>query len=230
MTGLSHQPCATAAAAAATALDPEAEVSPAPRSHTETRRVCVSSTSTSWTFVRSGKRWMALEERPEPEEIAAVVLEPDHGVRVADGDRCHLERLAVDVEGLGPADLDRPELLLDEPVGADLRAHRARADVHLHVRLRRCAGRARRRRSACRCPTSPRGSRRGSRSAPSARRPSPRAPRGLRRSRLRRRQRAACSGVSGAACVSLLDEQVGVPERVPFAESHRRPLPRGDPR
>src|SRR4051794_5092141 len=56
VTGLVHQPLATAAAAAATELVPEDCVSPAPRSHTPTRSACGPSTATSWTFVRSGKR------------------------------------------------------------------------------------------------------------------------------------------------------------------------------
>src|SRR5947208_6804535 len=56
VTGLSHQPLATAAALAATALVPEESVSPAPRSQTPTVMSFLPSTCTSCTFVRSGKR------------------------------------------------------------------------------------------------------------------------------------------------------------------------------
>ena len=57
MTGLSHQPRATATAATATDDDPDAVVSPAPRSHTRRSDLVASRRgATSWTFVRSGKR------------------------------------------------------------------------------------------------------------------------------------------------------------------------------
>src|SRR5438105_1197645 len=56
VTGLSHQPRATATAAAATELVPDESVSPAPRSQTPTVSSCGPSTRTSWTLMRSGKR------------------------------------------------------------------------------------------------------------------------------------------------------------------------------
>ncbi len=90
MTGLSHQPFATAAAAAATELEPDAVVSPAPRSQIPMRSSCGPTTRTNWTLVRSGKRsWFstsgpssAISASAKSRRITACGFPTETGVKV----------------------------------------------------------------------------------------------------------------------------------------------------
>ena len=61
--------------------------------------------------------FVVLDERAQAQEIGAVGLLPDHGMWVADRDRCELHLGAVDSERLDRPDLDLAHLGLDrEPV------------------------------------------------------------------------------------------------------------------
>ena len=65
---------------------------------------------------------VVLDQRAEPQQLGAVGMPPDDGVRVADRDRRQLDLLAVDVDRLGLADLDGTHLLLDLALAAHRRA------------------------------------------------------------------------------------------------------------
>ena len=92
MTGLSHQPRSTATAAAATDDEPDALVSPAPRSQTSTRQVVPPVDANELDVRALGEPGVRLDERAEAEQVVARrIVEPDHGVRVADRDRCQLD-------------------------------------------------------------------------------------------------------------------------------------------
>ena len=69
---------------------------------------------------------MALEQRPDPFDLGGVAF--DDRVRVSDRDRHELDPL----EPLGRADLDRPQLLLDQ-FAADPRVGHPLADADSHL-------------------------------------------------------------------------------------------------
>ena len=101
MTGLSHQPRATATAAAATDDDPDALVSPAPRSHTSTRQV-VSPVDAHELDVRplagtaDASRAAA---RAGAGRSRVGVVEPDDRVRVADRRASSARRPSTSISG-----------------------------------------------------------------------------------------------------------------------------------
>ena len=139
VTGLSHQPFATAAAAAATALEPEALVSPAPRSQTSTVSSFGPSTRTSWTFVRSGKRSFVSISGPSRSSSSRLGVAPHDRVRVADRHRGQLDPLAVELDRLGLPHLDLPDAHRDRPVVADAAGYARPATAIVTWRRRRRA-------------------------------------------------------------------------------------------
>ena len=164
VTGLSHQPFATAAALAATALVPEALVSPAPRSQTPTVSSCSPSTRTSWTFVRSRKRSWCSTSGPSrsssPRSGSRRTTACGLPTETAVSSTCSLPTSIVSVS---------PTSTLADPlstspssriVGRPQRA--ADDDPHLVAPPRRAQ--PARRDAACRCRTTRRPSRPGSRS------------------------------------------------------------------
>lgn len=53
---------------------------------------------------------MALEQRPEPQQLLAVGVTPDDGVRIAHGDAGELDPLIAELDRLRLVHLDRPDL------------------------------------------------------------------------------------------------------------------------
>ena len=134
VTGLSHQPCATAAAAAATALEPDDDVSPAPRSQTDTRRVCGPSTSTSWTLVRSGKRGWRSRSGPRRRRSSAIVRSRTTACGFPTETGVTSSRSPATSSVSGAPTSTSPSSCSTSPSSRMCARHRARADVHLHVR------------------------------------------------------------------------------------------------
>src|SRR5206468_130871 len=77
--------------------------------------------------------WVPFDERAEAQKVRALGLAANHRVRVADGDRRQLELLAVDVESLARADLDRADVHADARRVEHRRAHLARTDAQAHL-------------------------------------------------------------------------------------------------
>src|SRR4051812_11640582 len=73
---------------------------------------------------------VVLDERPEPQQVAAVRLPADDGVRIADRDRRELDRLAVNVDRLPLSHLDLADVHLDLVATAHAPADLARADAN----------------------------------------------------------------------------------------------------
>ena len=163
-TGLSHQPRVTAAAPTATADDPEALVSPAPRSHTSTR-ITLPRVEARQLHVRPpGEPRVHLERRADSKEVVPREHVATHDrMRVADVDRNERHRSPAQVERLVLPHRRLSDLLPDEPPGnGGTDAPDPPSPPRLPRGLRR--GGATPPRSGFRFPTSPRSSRRGSRS------------------------------------------------------------------
>ena len=93
VTGLSHQPPATAAAATATADEPDAGVSPAPRSQTSARISCAALRMRELDVRALREPRMGLDRGAEPEQdLARRLLAAHDGMRVADRDRSSARR------------------------------------------------------------------------------------------------------------------------------------------
>ena len=133
VTGLSHQPFATAAAAAATALEPDALVSPAPRSQTSTVSSFGPSTRRAGRSSARGTL-VALDLRAEPEQIVATRGEPDDRVRVAHRHRGQLDPLTAELDRLGLPHFDVADAHRDGAVVADRRGIGAAGDADRHLR------------------------------------------------------------------------------------------------
>ena len=140
VTGLSHQPFATAAAAAATALEPEALVSPAPRSQTSTDSWFGPSTRTSWTFVRSGKRSWCSISGPSRSRSSRLASSRTTACGFPTRDRGELDLLLAELDCLGLPHLDLTDPHRDRAIVADRGRVGAAGDADRHLwRRRPCA-------------------------------------------------------------------------------------------
>ena len=124
-----HQPCVTAAAAAAAALDPDASVSPCPALPDDDAEVARRVGPHELDVRALREALVALDKWAEPQQLIALRLAPEDGVRVADRDRRELEALAADLDRLGRADLGEPEIDLDL-VSADTGGDEPLAQAH----------------------------------------------------------------------------------------------------
>src|SRR5262245_14802273 len=121
VTGLVHQPFATAAAAAAIALEPGARVSPRRPLPPRDRQVVSAGDAHELDVRPPGKARMALEPRTEPTDVSRVMAHD--GVWIADRHRSEVDA----VDRLRLADLDAADLERDV-VAVDARRHVALAD------------------------------------------------------------------------------------------------------
>ena len=75
---------------------------------------------------------VALDPRPQPQQILAVRFPPEDRVRIADRHRRELDPFVAEVQCLHPSYLERADVELDD-VAVDGRRHVPLADPQLHA-------------------------------------------------------------------------------------------------